>query len=223
MTDAISQISYAEFGQRFFALAVTEERILAGIDSLAGQPIDVGPMGVGPGRIAKVTATGQIGKPTSVPIAGEAVSFRITLPVSLTFDVHLQVDTHRFRAELSVPLTLTALAADPLTVYIDVTPPQPDQVTVDLRAEGPRATVMSKVVGVEAELQRFVAKYIKREVEKPSVMKARLIDVAAAIEGAWRKAALGETRDRHEVIDDLAGALEAEIAERPELLDGLTE
>jgi len=233
MTDAISQISnaqisngqisYAEFGRRFFALAVTEERILAGIDSLAGQPIDVGPMGMGPGRIAKVTATGQIGQPSAVPIAGEAVSFRVTLPVSLTFEVHLQVDTHRFQADLEVPLILTALAADLLSVYIDVTPPQPNQVKVDLRAEGLRATVMSKVVGVEGELQRFVAKYIKREVEKPSIMKARVIDVAQAIEGAWRAAALSETPERHQVIDDLAGALEAEIAERPDFIEGLTD
>lgn len=222
MTDAVSQISYDEFGRRFFALAVTEDRILAGVNKLAGQPIDVGPMGVGPGKIAKVTAKGMIGEATATPVAGDQVSFRVNLPVSLVFDVHLQVDTHRFKADLQVPLLVTALAADELTVYVDVAPPLPNQIKIDLRAEGLRASVMSKVVGVEGELQRFVAKYVKREIQKPAVMGARMIDVGAAIEGAWRGAAFKGESKTH-VTDDLAGALEAEIAERPDMLEGLAE
>ena len=42
-------IEYADWGERFFRSAVSAERVLAGINVLAGQQIDVGPMGVGPG------------------------------------------------------------------------------------------------------------------------------------------------------------------------------
>ena len=49
------QIEYREWGE-FFRTAVTAERVLGGINVLAGRLIDVGPMGVGPGRLVKVTA-----------------------------------------------------------------------------------------------------------------------------------------------------------------------
>ncbi len=222
MTVTPSKISYADWGQRFFALAVTEERVLAGVNTLAGQPIDVGPMGVGPGRLAKVTAHGSIGQATSVPVAGDTISYRVTLPVSLTFDVHLQVDTHRFTAELEVPLLLSALSLDDLSIYIDVTPPLPNQVRIELRAEGLRASMLNRVVGVEAELQRFVAKYVGREVQKPAIMKARTIDVARAIEGAWTSVSPKGTTSVT-VTQDLAGALEQEIEQNPHLLEELSE
>lgn len=222
MTDAISPISYAEWGQRFFAVAVTEERVLAGVNTMAGQPIDVGPMGVGPGRIAKVTAKGAIGQAMSEPIAGDAISYRVMLPVSLTFDVHLQVDTHRFRADLEVPLILTALAGEGLQIFIDVAAPLPNQVKIDLKADGLRASMLNRVVGVEGELKRFVAKYVSREVQKPSIMKARTIDVARAIDGAWTSVApkgAGETS--RTVTEDLGPALEKEISDNPHLLEDL--
>lgn len=55
MTD--QYIDHATWGVGFFTDAVSAERVLSGINVLAGQPIDVGPMGVGPGRLVKVRAT----------------------------------------------------------------------------------------------------------------------------------------------------------------------
>jgi len=214
-------ISYEEFGVQFFARAVTEARILGGVNTLAGQPINVGPMGVGPGRIAKVTAKGSIGEATATPIPGDTVSYRVVLPVSLTFDVNLQVDAHRFHADLEVPLTLVARAASPLKVVIDVVPPLPNQVTVKLRAEGIRASMLNRVVGVDTELQRFVAKYVKREVSKPAVAAARVVDVARAMEGAWTSVA-PKGSSKSSVTEDLETALEQEILEHEDFIEGLT-
>jgi hypothetical protein len=39
------QISYAEFGERFFERAVTEGRIVGALDGLAGDQIEFGPKG----------------------------------------------------------------------------------------------------------------------------------------------------------------------------------
>jgi hypothetical protein len=224
MTDAEAEhefISYEEFGVQFFLRAVTEERILGGVNTLAGQPINVGPMGVGPGRIAKVTAEGAIGEATATALPGDTVSYRVVLPVRLTFDVNLQLDAHRFHADLEVPLTLVARAASPLKVIIDVVPPLPNQVTVKLRAEGIRASMLNKVVGIDAELQRFVAKYVKREVTKPAVAAARVIDVARAMDGAWSNVAPKGSR-KSAVTEDLETALEQEILENQDLIEGLT-
>lgn len=222
MTDG--QISYEEFGLRFFERAVTLERILGGVNTLAGQPINVGPMGVGPGRIAKVTATGEIGQADATPLPGDTISYRVVLPVHLTFDLDLQVDRHRFHADLEVPLILSAHAADPLCVVIDVTPPLPNQVQIKFRPEGLRATMVNKVVDVEGELRRFVAKYVAREVQKPSVMKARVIDVAGAMDNAWKSVGpkdKGKTSTT--VTHDLEAALEQELRENEQLIEDLSD
>jgi hypothetical protein len=224
MSDADAEhdyISYEDFGVQFFARAVSEARILGGVNTLAGQPINVGPMGVGPGRIAKVTARGSIGEATATQVPGDIVSYRVVLPVSLVFDVDLQLDSHRFHADLEVPLTLVARAASPLKVVIDVQPPEPSQVTVKLRAEGLRASMLNKVVGVDTELQRFVAKYVRREVTKPAVAAARVIDVARAMDGAWSSIS-PKGSSTSQVTGDLESALEQEILENEGLIEGLT-
>ncbi|HET7689545.1 MAG TPA: hypothetical protein VFK41_04140 [Nocardioidaceae bacterium] len=220
-TETPDYLSYEEWGIAFFHQVVTEERILGAVNNLAGQPINVGPMGVGPGRIAQVRAEGAIGHAVSTALPGESVSYRVVLPVELTFDVNLAVDTHRFRATLEVPLILTARAATPLKIVIDVVPPLPDQVVINLRSDGLRASMLNRVVGIEGELQRFVAKYVRREVQKPAIAKARTIDVRAAVDGAMKS--LGLPRDEstpRRLAADLEDAIVEEIRENEDTIVG---
>ena len=182
----MSEIPYDEFGRRFMAHAVTEERILHGFGGLAGEPIAFGPIGAGPGKLAKVKADGQVGA-TSVRRTGEEpITFALTIPVGLDLELALGVDRHRFHAELEVALTLRARTADFLRIVIEVEPPRTADVTVDLKADGLRAEALRRVAGIDREIARFVARYIGRELEKPHVRAARDIDVAARIDGAWR-------------------------------------
>ena len=58
-----SPISYEQWGVDFFHEAISEERVLGAVNTIAGQPIDFGPMGVGPGRIAKVGRTARSAPP----------------------------------------------------------------------------------------------------------------------------------------------------------------
>jgi hypothetical protein len=223
--EAPDYISYEQWGVAFFDRAVTEERILGAVNNLAGQPINVGPMGVGPGKIAQVTAKGEIGQAQSTPVPGDAVSYRVVLPVELNFDVNLQLDTHRFQAKLEVPLILTARASSPLKIVIDIVPPLPNQVAIKLKSEGLRASMLNRVVGIEGELQRFVAKYVTREVQKPNIAKIRVIDVAAAIDGAIRN--IGLPRDKatpRAVAADFEEAIVEEIRENEDtLIEGISE
>jgi acyl-CoA reductase-like NAD-dependent aldehyde dehydrogenase len=101
---------------------------------------------------------------------------------------------------------------------VDVVPPAAGDVQVSLRAEGLRASIVKRVGNLEAELQRFVASYVTRELAKPQVEQARTIDVAAMIDKAW--ATLARPKPRGGVIDDLNAALESEIlAHEDEFLD----
>ena len=214
--DEGATISYEQWGVDFFSEAVSEQRILGAVNTIAGQPIDFGPIGVGPGRIAKVRAYGEIGAASATRQASDHIGYRVVLPVSLTFEVDLQVETHRFEADLLVPLTLTAVARPGVRIFIEATPPRSEEVQVDLQAIGLRASVLQRVVGVEAELRRFVARYVRRELDKPHVREARLIDVSRAIDRAWASLAPAPRADG--VTADLNAELEREIRDNEEAL-----
>jgi hypothetical protein len=211
-------ISYEQWGVDFFQEAISEERVLGAVNTIAGQPIDFGPIGAGPGKIAKVRAYGEIGAATATRSRGEQISYRVLLPVSLTFEVDLQVETHRFEAELLVPLTLTAEARSGVRIFIEAEPPRADDIQVELRAKGLRASVLQRVVGIEGELRRFVARYVQRELEKPHVREARSIDVSRAIDKAWESLSPAPRDDG--VTSDLNDELEREIEHYEETFAG---
>ncbi|MEZ0581169.1 hypothetical protein [Nocardioides sp. MH1] len=179
-------IDYRSWGVEFFHRAVTEERVLRGVNVMSGRPIDVGPMGVGPGRLVKVTATGEIGTATGRRVTDDPVSFHVTLPVPIEFMIDLGMDKQRFNALLEVPLTITARARDDLAIVIEITPPTKETVRVELQAQGLRAQLLGAAAGVEGELKRFVARYVTKELAKPYLQDAMVIDVGAAIERAAR-------------------------------------
>lgn len=207
-------VSYEQWGVDFFAEAVSQERILGAVNNIAGQPIDFGPMGVGPGKIAKVRAYGEIGAATATRLDGSEIRYRVELPVTLTFELNLQVETHTFHAELLVPLVLTARALDRVRIFISIDPPRTSDVQVQVTAEGIRASIMQRVANVEGELRRFVAKYVARETSKPHIEAARLIDVSAAIDKAWGSIAPKSTKPT--VTEDFNEALAEEIRENEE-------
>jgi hypothetical protein len=211
-------ISYQQWGIDFFREAVSEERVLGAVNTIAGQPIDFGPIGAGPGKIAKVRAYGEIGAATATRERGDRISYRVLLPVSLTFEVDLQVETHRFEADLLVPLTLAAVAMSGVRIFIEAKPPRGEDIQVELRAKGLRASVLQRVVGIEGELKRFVARYVRRELEKPHVREARAIDVSRAIDKAWETLSPAPRQDG--VTADLNDQLEREIEQYEETFVG---
>lgn len=212
-------ISYEQWGIDFFNEAISEQRVLGAVNTIAGQRIDFGPMGVGPGRIAKVLAYGEIGKATATRVEGDQICYRVLLPVALTFEVDLQIEKQLYKAELLVPLTLTAVAMSRLRIFIETEPPHPDEVQVELEAQGIRASMLQRVADVEGELRRFVARYVAKEFDKPEVHEARTIDVSSAIGHIWASIS-PESRRRHGVAADLNEALEQEIREHEETFVG---
>jgi hypothetical protein len=177
-------IEYATWGELFFERAVTVERVLAGVNVMADRPIEVGPLGVGPGRLAKVHAHGRIGTATGQRVGALPLRFAVDVPVTLQFVLDLGMDKQRFDAEISVPLLLTVHGRADLAIEVEVTPPRTEEVVVRLKAQGLRASLTQAAAGVEGELRRFVARYVAKEVQKPQITAARVIDVAAAIDKA---------------------------------------
>lgn len=177
--------TYEDFGVRFFEHAVTPERIHQAMAGMVGNEIEFGPKSVGPGRVARISATGQIGDVVIARRPGNAVAYRVLLPVDLHLVVRLAAQDHRFRADLRAGLTLTARAAEPLRLVIDVAPPSARDIEVSVQAHGLRASVLRAAADVDGELRRFVARYIGREIDKPHIRRVREIDIAERIGKAW--------------------------------------
>lgn len=179
--------SYETFGVRFFEHAISPARIHEAMSGLAGKAIEVGPMALGPARVARIEASGRIGEATVTrcPDNDAVVTHRLVIPANLDLTVRLGRRDYRFHAEMRTTLTLTARAAEPLRVIIDVTPPSSKDVEVAVRAGDWRSKVLRTAANVDGKLRRFVARYITREIDKPYIRRIREIDIAAHIGRAW--------------------------------------
>ncbi|WP_174186268.1 hypothetical protein [Nocardia barduliensis] len=176
---AFDWIDYGEFGHRFFSRIVTRERVYDVVERLAGRPIEVGPLRTGPRAGAVVTVRGAVRIPRLADRSADPVAFDLTLPVSLDITVDV-LKANRYRADVEVPLVLTARAADPLRVVIDVPPPDPAGIRMEFTAHGARAAALGALAGIKKQVVAQVAAVIRKELADPAM---RTIDVAARIDG----------------------------------------
>lgn len=179
-------MTYAEFGERFMDQVLHVDRVLECIDRILGEDIRLGPMGAGPGRkIAKLTAQGRFRPSRGRRLPGPLVRFAVEVPVDVTFDLDLPLDSLRFHATVLIPIGITLKVAEPLTIVWDVIPPHEDQVVLDLSTEKRRSAVLQKLAGMEGELRRFLIRFVHRELSKPHVDRATHIELDRVIDNAW--------------------------------------
>jgi hypothetical protein len=180
------EITYGEFGRRLFETVLHERRIEDAIATVLGDRITLGPIGAGPGRVlAKVTADGAIGRPVARALPGDFVAVEVRLPVQVAFDLDIAVDVHRFHADVVVPLRLTARAATPLSIVWDIAVPDEDELEIDVRVERRSTAMLRRVAGIDAELRRFMLRYVTRELDKEHVRRATRIPLDEVIDAAW--------------------------------------
>lgn len=178
-------ITYEEFGREFFQVAVTEERVAAAFAEIAGDEFEMGPMRQGPGGLAKVTAKVTIKQPKAHRHMGDTITFDIRIPLSIHMVIDLKLDKPRFNVAGEIKLRAEARAAEPLLIYIDVAKPRPADITVGVASTSLRGEVVRIVAGVDAEIKRFIAQYVREEIDKPASKKAQAIDVAHLIDVSW--------------------------------------
>ena len=177
---------YASFGARFFDVLVTSERVAAAVNAALGdEQFGIGPMPVGPGKIAKVTVTGEIGKVTARRRGKEPLRFRLSIPAEIDLLIDLTGQASRFHGNVLIGLDITARAALPLALLFEITPPAAEDVKVTLSADGLRANLLRSLAGIDEEVHRYVLQFVTRELESDRVREACRIDVAGAVQGAW--------------------------------------
>ena len=183
-------MTYDDFGAAFLARVLHVQRVTESIDRILGPTLALGPIGAGPGRkFARLTATGQFLPSHGEPIPGDQVAYRVFVPVAVTFDIDLRVDTHRFHADIVVPLEVRLRLTEPLTIVWDLHTPDPEDLQITLVGDSRRSTALQKLSGLDGEMRRFMLRFIDRELTKPHVQRARFIAVDEVIDGAWEQIA----------------------------------
>ena len=180
-----NEMTYEEFGRRFFEVAVTEDRVGGAIGSIAGDEFEMGPMGQGPGKIAKVTAKVRIQDPRVSRQVGEMITFSIRIPLEIDMVVDLRIDRPKFMVFGEIALRATARAAGPLLLILDVEKPRPSDISIHVTSKSLRGEVVRILGGIDAEIKRFIAAHVSDEIDSPQSQKAKVIDVATTIDSAW--------------------------------------
>jgi hypothetical protein len=183
--DADDYMTYEEFGRKFFEVAVTEDRVGGAIADIAGEAFEVGPIGQGPGKIAKVTAKVNIKNPRVTRQLGETITFAIRIPLEIDMVVDLRIDRPRFMVFGEIALRATARAAEPLLLILDFEKPRASDIAIHVTSKSLRAEVVRIIGGIDAEIKRFIAAHVAGEIDSPASQKAKVIDVADSIDAAW--------------------------------------
>lgn len=183
--DGYEYLSYEDFGRRFYEIAVTEERVGDAIAAIAGDEFEMGPMGQGPGKIAKVTAKVRIQEPRVTRSTGELITFAIRIPLEIDMVIDLRIDKPKFMVFGEIALTAVARAAEPLLLILDVQKPRPSDIAIHVTSKSLRAELLRIVAGVDAEIRRFISAHVAGEIDSPASVKAKVIDVAERLDAAW--------------------------------------
>ena len=183
--DGYEYVTYEEFGRRFYEIAVTEKRVGDAIGEIAGDEFEMGPMGQGPGKIAKVTAKVRIQEPKVTRADGELITFAIRIPLEIDMVIDLRIDKPKFMVFGEIALSATARAAEPLLLILDVQKPRPSDIEIHVTSKSLRAELLRVVAGVDAEIRRFIAAHVAGEIDSPESVKAKVIDVAERLDAAW--------------------------------------
>jgi hypothetical protein len=183
--NADKYLTYEEFGRKFFEVAVSEERVCNAIAAIAGDAFEMGPIGQGPGKIAKVSAKVRIMDPRVSRQVGEMITFAIRIPLEIDMVVDLRIDKPKFMVFGEIALRATARAAEPLLLILDVEKPRSSDISIHVTSKSLRGELVRVIGGVDAEIRRFIAAHVSGEIDSPASQKAKVIDVADSIDVAW--------------------------------------
>ena len=179
------EMTYEQFGRRFFEVAVTEDRVGGAIAAIAGDEFEMGPMAQGPGKVAKVTAKVRVQEPRLTRDVGDKITFAIRIPLEIDLVVDLRIDKPKFMVFGEIALRATARAVEPLLLILDVEKPRASDISIHVTSKSLRGELVRILGNIDAEIRRFIAAHVAGEIDSPASQKAKVIDVADSIDGAW--------------------------------------
>lgn len=178
--------SYQRFGVHWIRRILNKERILRTIDDVLGEKIELGPIGAGPGRaFASVSIVGLFHPTSGEEVPAELLTYAVSLPISVVFDLDLPLDTLTFNAEVVVPLVVVVHTEEPVRLRLEILVPSEEQIELQLQTDTRRGRTLQRIAGLEAELRRFLIRVLTTELDKPYVQRATRLDMEKLIDQAW--------------------------------------
>ena len=182
-------ISFDQFGRNFMREVVTADRVAATIASVVGERIEMGPMAAGPRDAAQASLRGKLAD-VDVSLVGahhaDALRFSALVRLECTLAVKAPVLNKRYRGVLTIPLMLDVRTASPLRIVIDVEPPAPAAIGVELEAKDRSGRLIQILGNIDGEVRARAAAEVARRVESPEARRHREIDVLAMVDDVWR-------------------------------------
>jgi hypothetical protein len=77
-------------------------------------------------------------------------------------------------------------AAEPLSLVIDITAPEPADLDVDVRAAGMAGRVLGRLGNVEAKIRKEVVAFVTEKLESPDARAATVINIGDIVESVWK-------------------------------------
>jgi hypothetical protein len=184
----MTHISFDDFGRSFVREVVTAERVAATIAAVVGERVEVGPLAAGPADAASARLRGTLAGVDVTSRRGAEDTLRFTAVVRLdcTLAVKAAVLNKRYRGSLTIPLELTVRTASPVRLVIDVEPPSPADVGVELAANDRSGRFLQVVGNIDDEVRRQTATEVARRVDAPEARRHREIDILAMVDDVWR-------------------------------------
>lgn len=183
-------MSYQDFGATLIDEVVTPARIETAVNEVAGDRVEVGPLGVGPGDAASVVAKGTIAAASArstTPERDGTRRFVVDIPVELRLSVKVAGTLHRFEATVVVHLLLAVrTAARPLSLVIDIAPPDRSDMDVEVRASGMVGRVLGRLGNVDDKIRREVIGFIRARLDAADARAATVINIGDTVESLWR-------------------------------------
>ena len=112
--------------------------------------------------------------------------FSALVRLECTLAVKAPVLNKRYRGVLTIPLMLDVRTASPLRIVIDVEPPAPAAIGVELEAKDRSGRLIQILGNIDGEVRARAAADVARRVESPEARRHREIDVLAMVDDVWR-------------------------------------
>lgn len=183
--NAAMAIDAASFGDAFLAAAVTPERVLSVVTQLVGDGVRIGPIPAGPGGIATATAEGSAATIEVRRLDCDRHRFVVDIELDLQLEVAFRGQRFRYPVRVGVPVHLAVQAVAPISIRIDADPVRPDEICLEMRAEGRTARLLGLVGNVEGQLRRQAGACIEELIDTATGRRLRTIDLVALIDRAW--------------------------------------
>lgn len=170
----------AEFGGEVLRRAVNADRVTAAVADLSGRPIAIGPLPAGPRGLASVQAGGTV---TSAEVVTTDRGHDVAVRLGLDLEV-AALGRHRYHADVTFPVPITARPAPPLSIDVAVGPVEASAVAVELIAHSASARLLARVGSLSSQLARRVASAANRQIAAGA---PRTFDLGTRIDGTGRR------------------------------------